>query len=793
MANLSYLCTLMKKTVIALYIVVVAVMAIATIVEKYQGTGYVSDHIYGAWWFSALWALLTAVAVVYFVKQRVRKVFVVVLHLSFVVILAGALLTHLTARRGIIHLRTGVPVNEYIDEDMHMQPLPFTVTLRNFEVKYHEGTKAAADYVSHIEIREEGTREQERGKREQERGSRNGETFVVSMNNIASYNGYRLYQSSFDEDMQGSLLAMNSDPWGIPLTYTGYALLFVSLVWMLIDLHGQFRQLLRRAATLCAISFLGLGYATASTPSGITATAPPRALPQETAERFGYLYIVYNDRVCPIETYALDFTKKLYGKRSYDGYTACQVLTGFIFFYDDWCKEPVIKVKGNDMKQRLGLPDYASFNSLFRQDGYVLGPHLGDKDVRKVDEKVSIIMELHQGRSLKIFPYAPTSFARFDLQVKERSYELRSLRPSGQRTLNSQLSTLTWYSPTDNLPDSMDQEHKKYMRDVFTRLNGEVQAGRYERANQYLDKMLKYQQTFGQRSIPSPTRTKAEHIYNKVPFATILFMVCLTLGILSFLLFVFRPASGLRKLLFLLLTACWLALTMGLALRWTITGTIPMSNGYETMLFLSWAVMLLALIVSRRFPIMLTFGFLLSGFFLLVSHISQMDPQMSHLMPVLNSPLLTLHVSIIMMAYALLSLTFISSLTALLLRRQRDQLTLLSQLMLYPALTCLGFGIFIGAIWANISWGTYWSWDPKETWALISFMVYAAPAHRLLRPSVTPAVPSASPVEPSRQSSHSSPVSSTIRFHVYMVLAFLTLLMTYFGVNYFLGGMHSYA
>jgi len=708
----------MKKTVIALYVVVVAVLAAATIVEKYQGTAYVSEHIYGAWWFSALWALLAAVAVFYFVKRRVRKVFVVALHLSFVIILAGALLTHLSARRGMIHLRTGVPVNQYVDEDMRTHPLPFTITLKQFKVQYHEGTRAAADYVSHIVI--------------------DRKPYTVSMNNIASCDGYRLYQTSYDEDLQGSLLAMNADPWGIPVTYAGYALLFVSLLWMLIDPRGQFRQLLRRASALSLLCLAGLGIASASESD---ATAP-RVLPQETAAHFGQLYIVYNDRVCPIETYALDFTKKLYGHRSYEGYTACQVLTGFIFFYSDWCQQPLLKIKGSEMKQRLGLPDYASFNSLFRQEGYLLGPYLDDKDVRKVDEKVSIIMELHQGRTLKVFPY-------------------------------SQLSTLTWYAPTDNLPDSMDEEHKKYMRDVFTRINGEVQAGHYQRVDEYLDMMQRYQQTFGSQSIPSSVRTSAEHLYNKVPFATILFMVCLTLGILSFLFFVFWPAEGkgrrmVMRLQTLLLIACWIALIVCLALRWIITGTIPMSNGYETMLFLAWAVMLLAVAASRRFSIMLTFGLLLAGFFLLVSHISQMDPQMSHLMPVLNSPLLTLHVSIIMMAYALLSLTFACSLTALCMKKQAEQLQLLSQLMLYPALTCLGFGIFIGAIWANISWGTYWSWDPKETWALISFMVYAAPAHRSL-------------------------ATKTMPYHVYMTFAFLTLLMTYFGVNYFLGGMHSYA
>ncbi len=690
---------MLKKTVIALYMIVVVVMAAATIVEKYQGTSYVSEYIYGAWWFSALWALLTAAAVFYFIRRRVRRPSVVALHLSFVVILAGALLTHLTARQGAVHLRTGETTNHYQTPDLQEHTLPFTISLRHFEVQYHEGTQAPSDYRSHIVIN----------------GS---EQRVVSMNKIVSYSGVRLYQSSYDEDLQGTILALNSDPWGIPVTYAGYALLFVSLVWMLIDPKGAYRQLLRRAA-VCLVGCCAM-----------TATASPRVLPQETADRFARLFVVYNDRVCPMETYALDFTKKLCGKRSYEGYSAAQVLTGFVFFYHDWTRQPVIRIKGSDMKQRLGLPDYASFNSLFDQHGYRLGPHLQDKDVRQTDEKVSLIMELHQGTPLKIFPYAGT-----------------------------------WYSPTSTLPDSMDAEHRKYIREVFTLLNGEIQAGRYERANQFLDKMQEYQQTFGQRSLPSATRVQAEHLYNRVPFATILFMVCLTIGIVAFALQLFGRRLPAQRWL---LAVVFLALTCCLALRWIVTSHVPMANGYETMLFMAWAVMLLAFAASRRFPIMLTFGFLLSGFFLLVSHISQMDPQMTHLMPVLNSPLLTLHVSIIMTAFALLALTFATSLTALCTKRQAAQLQLLSLLLLYPALTCLGFGIFIGAIWANVSWGTYWSWDPKETWALITFMVYAAPAHRSL---------SAKPMH----------------YHAYMTFAFLTLLMTYFGVNYYLGGMHSYA
>jgi hypothetical protein len=268
----------MKRIVIALYIVVIAVMAVATIVEKYQGTSYVSEHIYGSWWFSALWAVLTAFAIGYFVKQRVRRAFAVTLHLSFVVILLGALLTHLTAEKGIVYLRTGQSTDRYMTEDMQLHPLPFSVKLDRFEVEYHEGTSAAADYVSTITMDDGKEKKQER----------------ISMNNIASFHSVRLYQSSFDEDMLGSILAMNSDPWGIPVTYLGYALLFISLIWMLFDPHGTYRRLLRSPLLKRGMMLLALFHLTSSISP---LHAAPRVLPKETAEKLGQLFMVYNDRV----------------------------------------------------------------------------------------------------------------------------------------------------------------------------------------------------------------------------------------------------------------------------------------------------------------------------------------------------------------------------------------------------------------------------------------------------------------------------------------------------------------
>ena len=369
----------MKKIVIMLYVVVVAVLAAATIVEKYQGTEFAADAIYGAWWFSALWALLAAAAIFYFIKRKVRRPSVITLHLSFVVILAGALLTHLTAEQGIVLLRKGLPTKMYLTRDMKVHQLPFYVTLDNFEILYYEGTDIPSDYVSQVTI--------------------GHQPFTISMNRIVSHKGIRLYQRDYDEDLQGSILTMNSDPWGIPVTYGGYGLLFVSLIWMLIDPKGGFRRQLAR-----------------------------------------------------------------------------------------------------------------------------------------------------------------------------------------------------------------HREHR---------------------------------------------------------------------------------------------------------LRLTITALL-----------------------------------LLSCFVLLVVHFMGKYALSNHPLPVLNSPLLPVHVSVIMMAYVLLLLA------------------VFSRIMLYPALALLNFGIFIGAVWANISWGNYWSWDPKETWALITLMVYAVPVHRSF---------------PSRM------------YRLYMIVAFLSILMTYLGVNYFLGGMHSYA
>jgi ABC-type transport system involved in cytochrome c biogenesis permease subunit len=748
-----------KKALLTLYVLLIVVMAAATVVEHCSNTPFVSEHIYGAWWFTLLWALLAAGGITYIVKRHVKKWNILLLHLSLLIILLGALLTHLTSFSGTLHLRQGEAVDSYREmmsmTETKSQPLPFVVRLDRFDVVNHPGTTAASDYITRFSIAD-------------------GKTIThaqVSMNKIFVYHGVRFYQASYDTDNLGSMLSVSSDRWGIPTTYTGYGLLFFSLLWLLIDPKGTFRRSIRQ------LSHLG-GTVNESKENTSQARRSPiltktillllavpitshaqTSVPRETADRFGNLLMEYNNRICPAETYALDFVQKIHGDRSYKDYTAEQVLLGWTFYPEDWSGEPFIRIKSSEMRRQLGIGKYASVNAFFRDGEYILGQpaydyaHGTNKDAfhkacADIDSKLQMMMTLRQGTPFTLYPY---TF-------------------SHHRTL--------WFSPFERFPKELPRKDADFIGRTFATLFVVARRGDFATVNSTLDAIAKYQQRNGGNSLPSKSRLTAEKIYNRLPYTTILFMLNLTLGMLT-LVFMARRATKATHPLRVLLLLSFLLLTFVLALRWMIAGTIPLGNGYETTLAVAWMAQLFVLIFASTQPadhngltlLMCAFGFLISGFFLLVSHISLMDPAIGPLMPVLNSPLLSIHVSFMMMSYAFLAITFFCGLAALMRPCQAEALQVVSRVFLYPAIVTLGIGIFLGAIWANVSWGSYWSWDPKETWALITFMLYAIALHTQSLPRL----------------------SRPRAYHIYMVFCFLSILMTYFGVNYLLSGMHSYA
>ena len=725
-----------------IYTALLLAMAAATVVEKLYGTPFALSHIYGAWWFITLWAVLALSAVIVLFRRGTRRPSTVCLHLAFAVILAGAALTHFTSTQDSIHLR------------LHQESSIAGVNIRldSFNNTCHHGTSTAADYVSRFTV-SDGS------------GSVQGQ---VSMNNVFVHHHTRFYQHAYDADHQGSTLLVNADPYGLPVTYTGYGLLAVALLWMLLDAKGTFRRLCRhpmlRRGLLCI---------TLLTPLTVTAHSLP-TLPAATAHRWGQLYVLHNGRICQLQTMAMDFTKKLYGDTHYHEYSAEQVLAGFVFHGDRWSTVPIIKMKRGGLRSRLQLPAYCSVNTFFvpEMGGYILGPYLQEwhrgandefhRHVADIDDRLQMVMDLRRGILLKVFPYTESGNTR-------------------------------WYAPTDDFSHlRADSSHIAYMQHVFQLMHERLQTHNIASTDSILHKMMCYQQQHGGSSLPSALRTKAERIYNALPLLPWLFIFNLVCGILLLAATMGRmcginifggnpPSCHVQWAAVFTMSVNAAMLTVALALRWVIGGHIPMSNGFETMLTVSWFIAMFSLLLCRRFPVVQPFGHTMSGLFLLVAHLSNSDPQITPLMPVLSSPLLSLHVSFVMIGYALLSFTFICALTALAASVFRGRwadtsavrlqsLRLLSLLFLYPALAALSLGIFIGALWANVSWGNYWNWDAKEVWALITLMVYAVPVHgSLLRPLRRPVV-----------------------YHLYMAMSFLCVLMTYFGVNHFLGGMHTY-
>ncbi len=741
-----------RKATFILYCAAVVCMAAATAAESILGAEFSRASIYGAWWFALLWAALAAAGALYFISRKARRASVVSLHVSFAVILAGALLTRVSAQKGFMHLRIGDKVSTFYVTDggggIREARLPFAVELTAFNIKYHPGTETASDYESRIRVTCGG---------EEREGA-------VSMNNIYTCRSYRMYQSSYDPDLRGSVLAVNRDPAGIPVTYAGYALLLFSLIWALCDPKGEFRALLRSGA-------FGKGALALAAFLPAQSSAAALTLPKEAAEEFGRLHILYNGRICPVQTFAIDFTRRLCGETSYKGRTAEQVLAGFVFFADEWSGEPVIRLKGGALRDSLKLPGRVPADSFFDKEtgGCILGPYLqaycnGRRDAAcrqaaEAERLLELIADAGGGAGLRLFPV----------------------------TLRGRTE---WLSSSGGAPPLADTLQAGFIANVIRYVGQEAREGRTAEAAAALGRIRAYQEKHAGASLPSGLQTRAERLYNALPAASALFAADTALGLLCLLLHVrsaargrpsaLRPAADALAAAALCLSL--LALTFVLALRWVITGSAPMANGYEAMLSVAWMSSAAALALRRKARITAAFGLLMSGLSLLAARAGQADPSIGHAMPALSSPLLCVHVSVIMAAYALLSFTFVCGIAALAVhycarRRGADAagrvkaLQELSLLMLHPAMAALAAGILAGSVWANISWGAYWSWDPKETWALITFMVYAAALHRRSVPRL----------------------ARPLAWHAYMVCAFLSILMTYFGVNFLLGGMHSYA
>lgn len=746
----------LKNWILVLATAIILILITATIVESSKGTAFVRQHIYTSVWFVALWAILAIVATVYIILRKTHiSASVLLVHASFLVILIGAFISWNLAESGTLHLRQGETTSTMKDEKGGRKELGFEVSLKHFNVVNYPGTDAPMDYVTTLTAKTQGSAES--------KDSDNTQEIKVSMNNIGSYHGYRFIQSGYDSDMQGTTLGIYYDPWGIGITYVGYALLFVSLIITMFSKKTRIRHLYHKALSLQGAK------ARAVTMSLAIVAFMPSAQAQEMvkidgdiANDFGKICVLYNSRITPINTVATGFVTKLCGKPTWNGLSSNQVFAGWIFDVPYWETVKMIEIKEKKAQELLGINGkWASFADFWDSyNNYKLDAPLksayknGDtklqKQLRDADEKFNIIRMLYGGEMLKMFPYT-----------------------------NKQ-GHIQWFAPGQPLGNlKLDEQELVFIKRSMDYLAESIIMGDKGRAEEITKKIYSYQHVRGKAVVPTKFRIYTEIGYNTINTQHWPIMLYLALSLLlAIVSTVSLNDKKLKKAHRVSSVLAWVMLihtTVLLALRWYVSGHLPMSNGYETMQFMAWATLIVTLVMQKRFLPIKQFGPLLSAFALLVAMITDGNPQITQLMPVLQSPLLSVHVMVIMFSYALFGLMALIGLQGLIAHHRKQaekekQLAALSQFLLYPAVALIAIGIFIGAIWANVSWGRYWSWDSKETWALITMLIYSAPLH--------------AGIKWLRKAQH---------MHIYMLLAFLSVLMTYFGVNYFLSGMHSYA
>ncbi|MDZ7737628.1 MAG: c-type cytochrome biogenesis protein CcsB [Bacteroidales bacterium] len=642
--------------------------------------------------------------------------------------------------------------------------LPFTIMLKDFILERYPGSSSPSGYRSEVVLID--------------KDNDVNMPYSIYMNHILKYHGYRFYQSSYDPDEKGTILSVNSDRAGMLVTYTGYAVLFIFIVLSLINKNSLFRKVKPSMWRNSASKLLGMLILFLSLSTIAEANPVKIVYDKDKADEFGKVLVQdQKGRTKPIFTISNDILRKISRKKSYGEYSPMQVFMGLSTDFQNWQDEPLIKISNKDLRKTLGITrEYTSINRLvdFERGEYVLSGMIQevvnkpagerdkmDKEIIKVDERVNIIMMVARGEFFRIFP-------------------LRD-------------GTDNWGTPSQAVKNALNHDDSLYISNILSLYTNALmegsRTGNFAQADEYLESLLTYQRKFASYDLPSEAKVKAEIFYYKSLIFERLFPYYATVGIVMLILLISAIIRGRSKRSPLIKVFNWLILlgflfhTLGLGVRWYISGHSPMSNGYESLIFISWVTVLAGLFFSRRSSLTLAATAVLASLTLMVAHLSFMDPEITNLVPVLQSYWLTLHVSVITASYGFLGLGAILGLVVMILyslnnNRNRkqilktvDDLSVINYRSLTLGLYFLTIGTFLGAVWANESWGRYWGWDPKETWSLITIIVYAFVLH----------------------SKNIKSLNSIFAFNIMSVYAFSSVLMTYFGVNYYLSGLHSYA
>ncbi|CEN40595.1 membrane hypothetical protein [Capnocytophaga canimorsus] len=688
--------------------------------------------------------------------------------------------------KGYINPPTTISVNG-LDFHLHYgsrrENLPFSVTLNDFIADKYPGTeKSYSSFMSKVTVKSDDVFD-----------------YDIYMNHILNHKGHRLFQASFHPDEKGSVLSVNQDYWGTLFTYIGYVLLYIGLIAFMFLGKSRFiklgQQLKEIQAKRMKISVLLLLFSTPmlaqnsdSHPFLFDKTKIDSLLQATTvdaahAEKFGELVIQDAGRMKPIHTFSSELLRKMSKKDTFKNMDANQVFLSMMLNPVVWYHVDFIFIKkANDSLHKIlgvekGKKYVSAIDFVDKQMRSKLDPYLQEayatntpnqfqKDFKEADQRLRLLDRALSGDILKIFPLLETDNSKWVSPVEFR------YNPEGVKD--------TLYA---NFIHGSVPLYLNMLRDA-------IKTGNYENADALLEAFKKNQKNHGEAVLPAQKKIQAEIVYNKVHIFNRLFQYYLFAGLVLFFVSVIQIFSSRNKVLNFIGKASWIFLcvsfllhTLGLVARWYISGHAPWSDAYESMIYVAWATMLMGVIFARRSQLTLGATAFVTSMILMIAHWNWMDPSIGTLQPVLNSYWLMIHVAVIVGSYGPFALGMILGVVSMFLmiftnskNKQRislaiQELMIVGELALTLGLVMLTIGNFLGGMWANESWGRYWGWDPKETWALVSIMVYAFVIHMRLVPGLR----------------------GRWAFSFASVVSFFSILMTYFGVNFYLSGLHSYA
>ena len=679
--------------------------------------------------------------------------------------------------RGYINNPKKVTIDDldfYLSYGSDEVQLPFSIKLNDFIAEKYPGTENSySSFKSKVTVEDDKIFD-----------------YDIFMNNILNHKGYRFFQASFDPDEKGTVLSVNDDFWGTFITYAGYLLLFISMTAIFFAGNTRFKFLAKQLNKKTSLFVFLLSSSLLSAQSldanlkteFIDSIISESAISEDHANSFGKIIIQDSGgRMKPANTFSSELLRKVSRSNSYNGLNSDQVLVSIMDNPGVWFNAPIVYIKsgqkGDTIKKIIGVDEKikkAPLVSFFDSLGnYKLATNLEkaylsnvpsqiEKDIIELDRRVNLLYSALEGKIMRIFP-VPN-----DVNNKWISYP--------------EISEYT-YEGADSL----------YVNNVlnlyFQTLRVARQDQDYTQSEELLESIKGFQKKYGSKVMPSDFKINSEVVYNKVDIFNRLYKWYLFAGLGLLLILIFQIfydnkfTNHLIKLFESLIITLFVFNTIGLAARWYIAGHAPWSDAYESIIFVAWATVIFGIIFGRKSYFTLASSTFVASIILSIANMNWLDPSIANLQPVLDSYWLMIHVAVIVGSYGPFAIGMILGIVTLFLTviatkknrkifsRKLEELTIVNELSLTIGLVMLTIGNFLGGMWANESWGRYWGWDPKETWALISIMIYTAVLHLRIIPRL----------------------NNKWLFNLMSIISFAAIMMTYFGVNFYLVGLHSYA